>query len=236
MKRIGMIGGFSHESTCEYYRSIIEKCRTEGGTCPEIVIVSLDIGKLFTLIEGDRIDELADWLWQGIIDLERAGVDFAFISANTPHLVFDRIKEKARIPLISIVESACEYAKMKEYRQVGLLGTKFTMESHFFRDVFFIRNGIGVFVPRTDEIDLIQDKYVCEIEHGKYTAETKHQFVQIIDGMKSRYRLDGIILGCTEFPLLLDGVDLGIGTINTTQVHIAKIVDACLGRERGSVG
>ena len=228
MKRIGMIGGFSPESTKDYYSKIIELYRKyKKDDYPEIVINSMDINKLFTYINNGELGELTNWLLSGINDLKNAGSDFCFISANTPHIVFDKLQERSILPMISIVETTCEYASQKKYKKLGLLGTKFTMDADFFKRPFTNKN-IEVFVPNNDEIEYIKNKYLTEIEIGKYSDQTKKRFIDIIQKMKIKYGLDGMILGCTEFPLLLNGIDLGIEMMNTTNIHIEKIVEYSL--------
>jgi aspartate racemase len=223
-----MIGGFSPESTKDYYGKLIEQFRKyRKDDYPEIVINSMDINKLFRLINNKELDELTDWLLAGINDLKNAGASFCFISANTPHIVFDKLKQKTNIPMISIVETACDYANKKGYRKLGLLGTKFTMNGDFFK-LPYKKYGIEVFVPSNDEIDYIQNKYVSEIENGIYNDYTIKQFTEIMIRMKNENGLDGMILGCTEFPILLEKVNIGIEMMNTTNIHIEKIVEYCL--------
>lgn len=230
MRRIGMIGGFSPESTVGYYQSIVERITTRAKDegYPEIVINSMDIVKLFALIESGRRAELIDWLTEGVRALERAGAEFAFISANTPHIVFDEVSSRVSIPMISIVEAARDHCARIGLESLGLLGTKFTMESDFFQRAF-AKNGIKIYVPDREDRDYIQGKYLSEIEVGVYDDGTRKAFQGIIERMATERSLDGVILGCTEFPMLLAEEDLGIPFVDTTRIHIESIVHACLG-------
>jgi aspartate racemase len=230
MRRIGMIGGFSPESTVDYYKSIVERVttRTKGEAYPEIVINSLDIVKLFSLIESGRREDLIDWLTEGVRALEKAGAEFAFISANTPHIVFDEVAARVSIPMISIVEATRDHYSGLGLRKLGLLGTKFTMGSDFFQRAF-AKNGIDIYVPDPEDQVYIQGKYLSEIEGGVYDDATRKAFRAIIKRMATERSLDGVILGCTEFPMLLAKEGVGIPCIDTTKIHVECIVRACLG-------
>jgi len=121
MTRIGMIGGFGPESTLDYYRLLIETHRQKvnDGNNPEIIINSMNMSILMKLMENRDWDQLVKWLIEGIDDLYRGGADFGFISANTPHIVFDRVSEQSPIPLISIVDETCRYIKKTGCRRVS---------------------------------------------------------------------------------------------------------------------
>lgn len=225
MKKIGMIGGFGPESTLDYYHLIIETYmkETKGESYPEIIIYSMDINKLMKLVDNKEWDTLVEWLVNGIEVLHKGGADFAFISANTPHIVFDRVNELSSIPLISIIESTSEYIKYQGIKRVGLLGTKFTMESDFFQEVCK-KNGIQIFVPNEKERNYIHEKLMTEIELGDFFEATKAGLLNIIKRMIVDNSVDGIILGCTELPLILTKSQFGIPFFNTTKIHVDSIV------------
>lgn len=225
MKKIGMIGGFGPESTLDYYRLIIETYmkETNGESYPEIIIYSMDMNKLMKLMGNKEWDTLVEWLVNGIEVLHKGGADFAFISANTPHIVFDRVNELSPIPLISIIEATSEYIKDQEIKRVGLLGTKFTMESDFFQEVCK-KNDIQIFVPNEEERNYIHEKLMTEIELGNFFDETKAGLLNIIKRMIIDNSVDGIILGCTELPLILTKSEFGVPFFNTTKIHVDSIV------------
>lgn len=225
MKKIGMIGGFGPESTLDYYNSIIKTYmkETNSESYPEIIIYSMDINKLMKLVDKKEWAELIEWLVSGIEVLYKGGADFAFISANTPHIVFDRVNKLSPIPLISIVETTVEYIGNQRIKNVGLLGTKFTMESNFFQEVCK-KNDIQIFIPNEEERKYIHKKLMTEIELGNFFDETRSGLLNIIKRMISEDSIDGIILGCTELPLILTKSELNVPFFNTTKIHVESIV------------
>jgi aspartate racemase len=156
--------------------------------------------------------------------LQRAGADFAAISANTPHIVFDEVQEKSPIPLISIVTATLEKTKELGLKKVGLLGTKFTMQANFFAPPFAAA-GITVLVPTEEDQEYIHEKLMTEIELGIFTEETRQGLVAVAERMKRAEQIEGIILGCTELPLILGDGDCGIPSLNTTAIHVEAIVN-----------
>lgn len=226
MAKIGMIGGLGPESTLDYYRLLIEehksKSKEEGN--PEIIIYSMDINKLLKLVGNKEWDNLTEYLSDGIKTLEKSGADFAFISSNTPHIIFDRLKELSPIPLVSIVEKTCEYIKKTGIKKVGLLGTKFTMESDFYEKACN-KEGLELFYPNEKEQEYIQNKLMTEIELGQFFEETKAGLLEIIKRMMEDNSIEGVILGCTELPLILTKDEFGIPFFNTSKIHVESIIE-----------
>src|SRR5206468_6688135 len=132
----------------------------------------------------------------------RAGADFGLIAANTPHIVFDDIAPKSPVPLISIVETTCAAAKARGLKRLALFGTKFTMQSDFYQKVF-AREGIELVVPESQDQDYIHEKYFSELVPGNFLLETRAGLLAIVDRMKAKIDLDGVILAGTELPLIL---------------------------------
>jgi len=227
--KIGMIGGFGPEATLLYYKEIIRLYRAETGglSCPEIIIYSADIEKLFSLVQREKLEELADWLLQMTLSLKNAGADFVAISANTPHVVFQEVQSRSPLPLISIVTTAARAAKNLELKKVGLLGTIFTMKSSFFQSEF-LKHGIEVVVPSLPDQEYIQGQLVKEVEYGIVTEPTKSGFLRIVEKMKEGHGIQGLILGCTELPLVLSEEHFGLKFLDTTALHAAEIVAYCL--------
>lgn len=232
MRTIGIIGGLGPEATIDYYKEIIQRFNTlnPNGNLnyPEIVIYSVNIGKLIGHMEVQEYDKAVDYLSSSIHKLEAAGADFGAISANTPHLLFKEIQQRCKLPLISIVETAKEESSRLGLKKVGLIGTKFTMKNSFYSDAF-APSGIEIIVPRPDEIETINQKLFSELELGIYKDETKELFLEIINTMKERDKIDSLILGCTEFPIMFtESHYMNIPFLNTTSLHVNKIVAACL--------
>ena len=227
MKKLGMIGGTGPESTVDYYQSIISKFQEETGSkesLPELLIYSINMYKIFDLLQNNQEEELAEYLAAAVLSLERAGADFAVISANTPHIVFDKVQQKVNIPMISIVEESYRKAGQLGLHKIGLLGTKFTMENDFFKEPF-MANGNEIFVPNEEDQQFIHEKIVKELERGIVNEETKKEFLVIAERMIEQHGIEGLILGCTEFPMIFKPEDLDIPQLNTVEIHVAKIVD-----------
>ena len=224
-----MIGGFGPEATLDYYRLLIETYRKKikDGSIPEIIIYSMDVSILLNMVAKKQWDALVKWLVNGLKVLYQAGANFGFISANTPHIVFDRVNELSPIPLLSIVEETCKHIDRLALRRVGLLGTKFTMQSDFYQKVCDKYN-IEVFVPHEKEREYIHRKLITEIEFGIFLDETREGLLNIIKRMIEEDLVEGIILGCTELPLILTKSKFGIPFLNTTKIHVESIVNYCL--------
>jgi aspartate racemase len=229
MKKIGMIGGLGPESTLDYYRLMIDRFRLlQGeGSLPAIFIYSMDVYTLLDLASKKQWDGMTEFLLQGISSLEKAGADFGFISANTPHIVFNKLKSLSPIPLISIVEETSKKAKEIGLQKVGLLGTSFTMGSSFFQEVFS-RDNIDIVVPQKQEQDYIQHKLMTEIELGKFNEITRQGLLAIVKRMIDEDSIQGLILGCTELPLILTKDEFGIPFLNTTKIHVDSVISYCL--------
>lgn len=230
MKTLGIIGGLGPESTIDYYRSIIALYREKtGGTgYPPLVIVSLDVDKGLRLLGANQLDEMAEYLAGGAQQLAAAGADFALISANSGHIVFDAVRIASPIPLISIVEATCEAVKQQGLRRVGLLGTRFTMSGRFYQDVFE-KQDIALVTPSEEEQARIHDKYINELLLGKFLPETRDFLQQIIAGLKERDGVEGVVLAGTELPLILRGTSVaGPPMFDTTQIHVSAAVEEML--------
>jgi aspartate racemase len=231
MKTAGIIGGIGPESTIEYYRFIIAAYRERqpDGTYPSLIINSVDLSRLLGMVTADQRREAVDYLVAEIEKLARAGVDFAALAANTPHMVFDEIQARSPIPLISIVEATCEHARKLGLSKVGLFGTSFTMQERFYPEVF-ARAGISLIAPSEDEQTFIHDKYMNELLKNIFLDETRAGLLDIVDRLKERDQVEGMILGGTELPLILTSAEhKGLPFLNTTRIHAARIVREIIG-------
>jgi len=231
MKKVGIVGGTGPEATLAYYQSILAKVQERLGNqevLPELFIASIDMYRIFQLLETNRHADLVDYLTKAVQSLERAGADFAVLSANTSHIVFEQVQKQANIPLISIVEATCAEAAAQELAKVGLIGTEFTMEHDFYQKTF-AQHGIEVVVPEAEDQQYIHQKIVDELERGVVKPETKEQFLKMIEKLAAAHELQGIILGCTELPLLIKPADLQLPQLNTTAIHVNHIVDEIVG-------
>ena len=228
MKKIGIVGGRGPEATVDYYKRITRFFHEQGSglNTPEILIYSANIVELFELLADKRDTPVVDWLVAKLITLKSAGADFAAISANTPHIVFDEVAARSPLPLISIVEATRLAAQKLNIRRAGLLGTKFTMQADFFANSF-LPHGISVAVPGSADQEYIHQKLVTEIELGFISEGTRQGLVDIVNRMIQRDGIETVILGCTELPLILREEDICIPLLNTTEIHVSAICDAC---------
>ena len=212
MRRAGLVGGLGPESTIDYYHRIVEAVPDA-----EIIINSIVVQKMIDYITSDRA-AAADYLVRAIDQLARAGADFAAITANTPHIVFDRVAPRSALPLISIVDAARNAARERGLQRVGIFGTRFTMQERLYGDAI---------TPTPAEQDTIHDKYMNELLKGSFRNETREQLLRIADRLIDEHHIDGLILGGTELPLLLrDKSYRGIPLLDTTAIHVEAIMKA----------
>jgi aspartate racemase len=230
MKTLGIIGGLGPESTIDYYQRLIAlyRERTGDGSYPEFVIVSVNLKKGLDFMDANDLAGMADYLLEGIGKLAGAGADFGLISANTPHIVFDDLAPKSPIPLISIVEATCTAAEARKLKRLALFGTRYTMQADFYQKVF-TRERIDLDVPEPNDQDYIHDKYMNELVPGKFLPATRAGLLAIVDRMKAKSDIDGVILAGTELPLILRDSDYKeIAFLNTTKIHVEAAVDEIL--------
>jgi aspartate racemase len=230
MKTAGIIGGVGPESTVDYYRSIISayKARRGDDSSPSLLITSVDVQKLLVLMTAGRLPDVVAYLAPEVERLARGGADFAVISANTPHIVFDELKRGSPIPMISIVEATRDAASERGLSRLLLLGTRFTMEARLYPDVCAVR-GIDVVVPDAAERVYVHGIYVDELLQGQFRDATRDALLALIARYAEAGRIDGVVLGGTELPLLLRRADHhGVPFLDTTKIHVDAIVNALL--------
>lgn len=233
MKKIGIIGGIGPESTVDYYKLIIgafHKRQEVFGGYPEIIIYSANLTGLLKIVEAKKWDELTDWLVEKVEALHRAGAEFAVIGSNTPHIVYKEVSSRSPIPMLSIVDETRKKAQSLGLKKLGLLGTRFTMESDFFKNPFGDHN-MAVLVPEREDQELIHQRLFSEIELGIIKDSTREELLSIVKKMIDQHSIDAVILGCTELPLILDKSEFGIPFLNTTAIHAESIVNYCVGNK-----
>jgi aspartate racemase len=232
MSIVGLIGGIAPESTIEYYRLLIAEYRARSGgpSYPAVVINSIDLTRLLRHTNAGQLSALTDYLAEEVARLARAGAGLAALASNTPHLVFDALRERAALPMVSIVEATADAVRARGVTRPGLFGTRYTMEADFYPKVF-ARLGMTVVVPGPDDQAYIHHKYMSELVPGNIVPETRARLVEIAEGMRQRDRIDGLILGGTELPLILrEATVAGLPAFDTTRIHVEKIVQEMLRR------
>lgn len=225
MTTVGIVGGLGPESTVDYYRRILESWqRDDPSSAPSIVIDSLDVRRALHLVENDR-PALTEYLLASLRRLAGAGVDFAVMTANTPHIVFDDLVARSPVPLMSIVEVCVEQARRLGLGRLALLGTRFTMEAPFYPEVC-ARHGITVVTPNEADRVWVHERYVEELLRGEFRDDTRRGFVSLVGRLQTAESIDGVILGGTELPLLLPAPFIAdVPALDTTALHVAAIVE-----------
>ena len=230
MKTVGLIGGIGPESTIEYYRLIVSSYldHEKNGNYPQIIINSINMKKMLDLIGETKLDEVTDYLVGEIQKVAKAGADFALLASNTPHIVFNNIRNASPLPLISIVEATCEKVMSIGLKRLGLFGTKFTMQSRFYNEIFR-EHDISIVTPENNEQDYIHDKYMGELVKGIIRDETKTELLKIAHDLKKNKGIESLILGGTELPLILKETDvIGIPLLDTTRIHVESVLKKLL--------
>ncbi len=230
MKTLGVVGGLGPESTIEYYRLLIASYQKRAGdkVLPSIIINSVDVYRGLAFLDANQPDLLAEYLAEAVRRLAGAGADFAIISANTPHLVFDQVQVQSSIPILSIVEAARAEARVRGVKRIALLGTGFTMRARFYPEVF-LREQITVTIPKDDEVEYIHDKYINELLKGICLPATHAELVRIIQRMKEEDGIGAVLLAGTELPMILtESTAAGVPLLDTTKIHVEAAVNRLL--------
>jgi aspartate racemase len=181
--------------------------------------------KMLELIGANELSTVTEYLLEEVMKLAHAGADFGLLAANTPHIVFEDIQRRSPIPMLSIVASACQTAKTLQLKRVGLFGTSFTMEGRFYSDVFS-REGIKIIVPDLEDQAYVHNKYMSELVNGIILPETREGLLAIVNRLKEKQDIRGLILGGTELSLIMkhDTSDQPIPFLDTTRIHAESAV------------
>ncbi|MEY2525573.1 MAG: aspartate racemase, partial [Verrucomicrobiota bacterium] len=195
---------------------------------PQFFINSVDLSKGLALITANDLAGVTKYLLEEIEKLAKAGADFGLIAANTPHIVFDDVQKESPLPLLSIVEATSAVAKARGLKRLGLFGTRFTMQAKFYPAVFS-KAGIELVVPDLEDQEYIHDKYLNELVPGKFLPETRENLLAIVDRLRERIDIDGVILAGTELPLILrEPAHNGVPFLDTTKIHSEAAVTEML--------
>ncbi len=230
MKLLGLIGGMSWENTIEYYRIINEmvKTRLGGWNSARLLLYSVNFAKILDLEERKKWDSLAGIFVQISKKLESAGCKAVLLCSNTIHKIADDIEDAISIPLIHVVDATAKEIKEKGIKTVGLLGTKYTMEEGFYEDRLRKKHHLKVLIPPEAQRKYINNAIYTELAKSKILDNTKEEFLRIIDNLTHK-GAEGIILGCTEIPLLIKGEDTEVPLFNTLKIHLESAVNFLIG-------
>lgn len=229
MKTIGLIGGLSWESSVEYYRLINEgvKQKLGGLHSAQCVMVSVDFGPIEELMRQGNWQQVNKILVDAAFHLKQGGADFIIICSNTIHKCADSIIEQTGMPVLHIADAAAQKIKEQKLKKVGLLGTRFVMEGDFYRQKLKEDHGIEVVIPAEKEREIINEIIFQELCMGVLKKESKEQFKKIIS-ILLQLGAEGIVLGCTEIPLLIKQADVAAPVFDTTTLHAAMAVEYSL--------
>jgi aspartate racemase len=230
MKTIGLIGGITPQSTILYYQILNELAEEHYGNnhSAKCVIYSVDFGEIQKLQHDNRWDLLNEIMAEAGKGLEKAGADVILICANTMHLTIEAVRKSVSIPVIHIAEATSQKILAKELKTVALLGTKYTMEFDFYKDVL-TTFGIQYIIPNAAEREEINRVIYEELSKGELKATSREAYIKIIERLQQE-GAEGVILGCTEIPLLIKQEDVSIPVFDTTTIHATSAMAFALGR------
>jgi len=229
MKTIGLLGGMSWESSLEYYRIINQtvKKRLGGFHSAKCVMVSVDFAEIEALQHAGDWDALTKQMIDAVQQLVRGGADFTVICTNTMHKMADEIEAATPIPLLHITDAAATAIKAQGIHTVGLLGTRFTMEGDFYRVRLEKKHGLRVLLPDLERRKIIHRIIYEELVQGKILGLSRQDYLEIIADLQA-HGSQGVILGCTEIPLLVKQSDVAIPIFDTTTLHAQAAVTLAL--------
>ena len=229
MKTIGLIGGTGWVSTLEYYRLINQGINKKLGglSSAQCLIYSFNYAEIDKLVKQDNIEGVYPMVLNAAKTLQNAKADFIVLCANTLHQYVDKLEKVIELPIVHIADATAKVIKEKDLTKVGLLGTRFTMEMDFYttrlKDA-----GIKTLTPEKTQREFIHDVIINEMLHDNFKKETRGKFISIIDDLEAK-GAEGIVLGCTEIPLLIKQEDVKLPLLNTLEIHAAAVMDYAVG-------
>ncbi|WP_261833338.1 aspartate/glutamate racemase family protein [Vibrio ishigakensis] len=229
MKKLGLIGGTSWHSTLEYYSDINQGVNEhyKSNTNPPLRLINLNQKQLHDLQRENDWDAIANIFGEAAIELESVSVDAIALCANTPHKVFDQLQQSVSCPIIHIADAIGEHLNANEFQKVGLLGTRFTMSEDFIKGRLSAEYEITTLVPSKAEQEQIQQLLYSKLSIGVYDDETREIFLKVINNLAEQ-GAQAVILGCTEFPLLLKDSKSPIPVVDSLQCHTKSLISFIL--------
>lgn len=235
MKTVGLIGGMSCESTAEYYRLLNrEMNRRLGGHNAKSLIISVDFGEIEPLQRSGDWDRLGEMMAGAARQLERGGADVVLIGANTMHKLDCWVTRAVAIPLLHIGDALAAVIRAAGYGCVGLLGTRFTMEGHFYRERIEAGCAAKVIIPAEASRHIVHDIIYAELVKGVIRAESRAAYQRVIAELHAA-GAKAIILGCTELGLLLSAGDSPLPLLDSTEIHASAAIDFALGQTPSTI-
>lgn len=235
MKTIGLIGGLSWESTADYYRYINTYVKKELGGLhsSKCLLYSFDFEEIVNLQQSGKWNEATNCMVDAAKTLENGGADVIIICTNTMHKMADEVQEAITIPLIHIADATATKVKEQGLKTVGLLGTNYTMTQDFYKERL-AKHGIDVIIPSKEDRMFIHDVIFNELCKGEYKPESREGYIQIINRLHGQ-GAEGVVLGCTEIPLLIMQMDTTIPLFDTTLIHAEAAAKFALANSKEEV-
>jgi len=232
MKTIGLIGGMSWESSLEYYRILNEKVKQELGGLhsAKTILYSVDFENIMILQHEGKWNKLTEIMIDAAKNLEKAGADLILICTNTMHKMATDVQNSISLPLLHITDATAQSIKSLNLKKVGLLGTKFTMEQEFYKDRLIEKHNIDVVIPNDKDREIVHKIIYNELCLGNINDTSKKEYIRIINDLVKK-GAEGIILGCTEIPLLIKQEDVSVPIFDTTTIHAEHAVLEAIRKE-----
>lgn len=226
MQTIGLIGGMSWESSLTYYRLINQfvKEKLEGMHSAQSLMYSVDFEPIQQLQHQNEWEKLTEMMIAASKRLENGGADLLVICTNTMHKMAEAIEQNTKLPLLHIADTTAEEVKAKQLKKIALLGTRFTMEQDFYKKRLSDRHDLEVIIPSVEEMDQVHQIIYHELCMGQIKNKSKNIYQNIINNLEIN-GAEGVILGCTEIPLLIKQEDVSIPIFDTTTIHAKKAVE-----------
>ena len=232
MKKIGLIGGMSWESSAEYYK-LLNRGANEilGGThsC-DCLMDSLDFARVEELQHEGKWKELCGLMKERAMNLQQAGAEIILLCTNTMHICTEKLTEDLDAEFLHIADATAQEIRAQGLKTVGLLGTRFTMEKEFYATPLRAQHGIEVLIPNESDRAWVHTCIYSELVKGVFSDESRELFKRIIQDLRDR-GARGVILGCTEIPLLIHQKDVDIPVFDTTAIHVKAALKLSLGPE-----
>jgi len=225
MKTIGLLGGMSWESSIEYYRIINQTVKRQLGGLhsAQCLMYSVDFAEIEKLQHAGSWDALTQAMIDAVHRLEAGGAECLVICTNTMHRMAGEIEAAIQIPLLHIADTTATAIKSMALGTVGLLGTRFTMEGDFYRGRLEKDHGLNVLIPDKSEREIVHRIIYDELVQGKIMETSRQAYLKVIENLQAE-GAQGVILGCTEIPLLVRQLDVSIPVFDTTTLHAEAAV------------
>lgn len=225
MKRLGLIGGSGWPSTLEYYRLLNTYFGERHGSAHalDMVLRNLDFEIFRGHLNNGLCDDAVKMLVDGAHDCKKAGAQFLAFAANGLHRFLPEIEQAVGLPFVHIAKATAKSASQLNLNKVGLLGVRATMEGSFYPDALR-EYGMSVVVPIDDDKALIDQIIFSELVHGKFTQQSKEKYIAVMNRLADQ-GAEGVVLGCTEIPLLIQAQDFHLPLLTTTEIHCRAILD-----------